>query len=792
MTSQRQNAGPGRLVGRLGVLVLVLSAGLLAAWPYLEYPGLPAGTDAELHVFRIAELGYSLQAGNPYPRWAPDFFHGYGYPIFNYYAPLTYHLGHWVSLGHPQKAVEAARFCFIFAHIVGAAGAYCLGHVFGRQGGGLLSALTFSLSPYVHIVNPHIRGDLPESLALAFLPWALWAWERLWQDGKARYVLASVLATSAVFLSHNLTGLTVVALVGALSVWRWVISRRAQHTGHAVVTGFLFVLLTAFFWLPFLAERGHVRLDVAGDGHYDFRNHFLLLQELLAPSELIDWRSATMNVPMSAGPVTVLLALCGTVWCLARRGFRTLGLYIASAALAGWLTLRGSLPLWELIAPMAYFQFPWRFLGPLAALLIPPVASLGSIGLDGAGASHAGGIEPGRVQTLLRSCVVPLAFVLVLLAALPHFYVTPWESELESVTPLTMIETELRGRWRGTTSTNDFVPTTVDMIPGPTVSVIESYRQQETVDRVNRYTLPDGASVTTVASDPWITHLTVTTPKPFLLRLYLFYFPGWRAYVDGIETPIEIADPEGFVTLQVPEGSHEVEVRFGTTPARSWGWVLSALGLAMLIGVLVTLHNQQEETQEDRSAEIHGTDGVRRRPISRVSISIGAIMLAFVLLKVTLLNPLGWFRIISPIGEALIAGYSQKANLAGEALLLGYDLSSTRAASGDVVEVTVYWMAQRPMTRTYQSFVHLVYPEGEIWSQSDHLNPGGFPTNLWPTDRYISDEHRLIIPDGVRPGPYLLVTGLYTLEDNRRLPIISAECGGRADSVILCQPVLVR
>ena len=167
-------------------------------------------------------------------------------------------------------------------------------------------------------------------------------------------------------------------------------------------------------------------------------------------------------------------------------------------------------------------------------------------------------------------------------------------------------------------------------------------------------------------------------------------------------------------------------------------------------------------------------------------------MLAFVLLNVTLLGPLGWFRIISPIGEALIAGYSQKANLAGEALLLGYDLSSTRAASGDVVEVTVYWMAQRPMTRTYQSFVHLVYPEGEIWSQSDHLNPGGFPTNLWPTDRYISDEHRLIIPDGVRPGPYLLVTGLYTLEDNRRLPIISAECGGRADSVILCQPILVR
>ena len=25
-----------------------------------------------------------------YPRWAPDYFLGYGYPVFNYYSPLTY------------------------------------------------------------------------------------------------------------------------------------------------------------------------------------------------------------------------------------------------------------------------------------------------------------------------------------------------------------------------------------------------------------------------------------------------------------------------------------------------------------------------------------------------------------------------------------------------------------------------------------------------------------------------------------------------------------------------------
>ena len=48
--------------------------------------------------FRLAELSYLLRGGEFYPRWAPNFYHGYGYPIFNYYAPLTYYLGSLIEL----------------------------------------------------------------------------------------------------------------------------------------------------------------------------------------------------------------------------------------------------------------------------------------------------------------------------------------------------------------------------------------------------------------------------------------------------------------------------------------------------------------------------------------------------------------------------------------------------------------------------------------------------------------------------------------------------------------------
>ncbi|MCD6287089.1 MAG: hypothetical protein J7M39_14370, partial [Anaerolineae bacterium] len=64
-------------------------------------------------------------------------------------------------------------------------------------------------------------------------------------------------------------------------------------------------LLTSFFWLPFLAERQYVRLDVAGDGHYDFRNHFVLPQDLFALVMPLDGRASAPDVRMTAGLVPV-------------------------------------------------------------------------------------------------------------------------------------------------------------------------------------------------------------------------------------------------------------------------------------------------------------------------------------------------------------------------------------------------------------------------------------------------------------------------------------------------------
>ncbi|MFO7631176.1 MAG: hypothetical protein R6W76_01485, partial [Caldilinea sp.] len=43
-----------------------------------------------MHLIRLHLLDEQVRAGNLFPRWLPNLMTGYGYPTFNFYAPLIY------------------------------------------------------------------------------------------------------------------------------------------------------------------------------------------------------------------------------------------------------------------------------------------------------------------------------------------------------------------------------------------------------------------------------------------------------------------------------------------------------------------------------------------------------------------------------------------------------------------------------------------------------------------------------------------------------------------------------
>jgi len=718
-----------------------------------------------LHVFRAAEVSASWRAGVLYPRWAPDFYYGYGYPIFNYYAPLTYHLASLFSLLPGLSVVGGVKAVFVLGLLLGGLGTYLLVRDLVGAEAGVAAAAAFTFAPYVLFVDPYARGDLAEHFALGLLPGGLFLMRRLVGRGGRAALCGTVVAVAALLLSHNLLGPVGVGLLVVAYTWQVAVERRREGLGWGVLALLLGVALSAFFWLPLALELDQVQLTVVGAGHFDFRNHFVSLSELLAPSRLVDLGAVAPRYRLNLGLGQWLLAGVGAFALVRRRTAQrpALLLFLVVSVATVFMVTSCSRFVWEALPPLTYLQFPWRLLGP-AALAVAVLVGAGTTLLP---------------ATRWRGPALGAGVGLILILALPLTFLHPWASDFGDTSPAGIISFELEGKVLGTTSTGDFLPRTVETVLHPERSLIDSYRGPGLVDKVNRTTLPAGTTVEVLEHGPTHDRFALDGQQEFVFRLYTLLFPGWHAYVDGQEVPIELGSPEGFITFWVPAGRHEVLVRFEDTPPRAAGWWISAVGA---VGLAVALVLQRQP-----SAEVP----LPRLP-TRPALWISGVLLLCVAARVFVLEPWpGLVRYESPPGQAEAAQYQQEATLGGQVQFLGYDLPRGTVRSGDQLDVVLYWRALRPLTNNYQSFVHMTYPSSISWGQSDALNPGGLPTECWPVDRYVWDVHRVQVRPGTPPGEYRLEVGLYTLADGRRLGVTGPDGSVQGETVVLDVPVRV-
>ncbi|HEV3399664.1 MAG TPA: 6-pyruvoyl-tetrahydropterin synthase-related protein, partial [Actinomycetes bacterium] len=282
---------PGALLVVLGLVVAMV------CWPWLRRDVYWNDiADAPNHLVRLFAVEAAFSRGEQYPRWLSDLYLGYGYPLLNFYAPGTYYLG--AGLHRLGMTFYASfQWLGVLAVALGAAGVYVLARSLAggaRHGAGgaparaaaLLAALVFVLSPYPFLTNLYVRAAVPEAMALALLPWLLWAgWRAWWRRGAPVALLAALVA--ALVLTHNISAMVGVGLLGlwlCLLAAAVAIGRRwspggvpdpqpegdwgpaTRRTAGAVLLG---LGLSAFFWLPALAESRHVQLNLAQGGLYD-------------------------------------------------------------------------------------------------------------------------------------------------------------------------------------------------------------------------------------------------------------------------------------------------------------------------------------------------------------------------------------------------------------------------------------------------------------------------------------------------------------------------------------------
>ncbi len=254
-------------------------------------PLLPHGffvsDDGLFHVYRIAALADAWEHGVLYPRLFPQFGFGYGQAVLNFYAPLSYVPGALLAVLGMSPAA-AAEWTIALGFVLAALAAYGMGKYLWGKTGGVLAAIVYTYFPY-HLADAYLRGALPEHLAFIFLPLIVWSTVEAFREAHpVPAYLWGGLAWAGLVYTHNLTALLmapawvalVLTLAAATGNWR-----RFWGAAAGVV---LAVGLSAWVWLPFLAESRYVGIGLGpSDGYV---RHLAPLGQLIQTLPLYRYR----------------------------------------------------------------------------------------------------------------------------------------------------------------------------------------------------------------------------------------------------------------------------------------------------------------------------------------------------------------------------------------------------------------------------------------------------------------------------------------------------------------------
>ena len=514
-------------------------------------PYFPRGTDLYVHVLWPWQVMRCLHEGS-LPIWLPDLNAAFGSPGIGLYSPLGPSvcgvLG--LILGTGGRGVRAALALAALATTLVAPGR--------DRWSRLTKASVVLLSP---AILTEFFGRFPVSQLLGVpLAWLLleraaerrWRWDR---DG----VLFALL-----WLVHAPTSM-MVAMISVLAVF----ALRTDTPGHRPAymrgqllgawqlgaAGLVAAALSAWHWWPLLSSAPNfpLRSALTGGEHHPLRN----LIGVSGP------HLPEINIAMGWAALGLLIALgVSGAWKTNRGRLAVVAIVLASLV---------SAPLWRYFVPLAWLQFPWRWMLPATLLATTAV-------FDEA---------PKRGRLLFG---VSLAAILIPLAGLPTLRLVPDPALTVATDPLMAGE-----RVMDSFSGNPLLVDVIEHRPlwwkdlGETM-VLFGLRQTVLV--------PEGGAARVGGWRPLEREIEVESPQPAILALRLLADPHWMINVNQRPAP---PDRWGAaLAVSLPPGKSHVEVWWAMDPRAIAGVIVAAI-LLILIALRQTRIRATSEPSEDRS-----------------------------------------------------------------------------------------------------------------------------------------------------------------------------------------------
>lgn len=471
-------------------------------------------------------------------------------------------------------------------------------------------------------------------------------WQQWVQEVSASYrqILLLAFSYAGLMLTHNLIALPFSLMLPVyylLTLPKIARDKWFVYTSQLVFAGLIGLGLSSFFWLPALAEKQHTIVDsILLVERYDYSLHFVYPQQLWnsiwgyggSTEGLLDGMS--FKVGKLALVLSMSVFVFGLGLTLAGMIKQTRSLPLVSfwlkhfsqqasrqAVLGSMLvlslvmSLEVSKPVWQLITPLQFLQFPWRFLtfitlfsAVLVASSVPMVAILWKYLWHLNAFTFVKSVDPLKLFILKQLApkldkLVSFYYVLGIIALL--FY-----TNLKLFTPqrfLDVDDAQLTSKdfvsWDISRTSFEFVPKGVETRIDPQLQITQLAIDYDQIPNQSVEVINGSAAIEWLEDLTHKKRLLVSTESMAQLQFNTFSFPGWVLYKDGKKVDYNDDNRLKLITTLVPAGEHELLLVFENTRVRLLSNQISLFTFGLILSYLL-IPNIMKRTKGNYKSKI--------------------------------------------------------------------------------------------------------------------------------------------------------------------------------------------
>jgi hypothetical protein len=512
-------------------LIIVISLFLLKAF---FKPGFYSSHDGHHQLIRMAVFDQGLKDGQFPVRWAGSAYHKYGYPLFIFTYRTPFIIGEFFRgiIGLSYMWTIKSVFLLTYAGS-GITMFLFLNHLADKKWKAFIGTLFYQIAPY-RFSNIFVRGALGEATIFMFLPLIFLSIHRLEKKQAVNIVLGAV-ALALALMSHAMVFYLFLPFILLYYLYFFIrAEKKLLYVKKVFLQGLLSLGVSAYYWLPALiAKQNIVFNEFIKKIHL---KHFPTLKQIIYSPwgfgfSMPGVEGDMMSFQLGIGQWAVLgFATFFFLYQLLKKQSKRTELGILSlflTALAIFMSLKFSIPVWKILVKGLAVDFPWRYLS--AAVFFSSIAA--TVFLSG----------------LKDNAALMAAILLVPLLVYSN------RNHLGINKTLVYPDEELV---RSVDTSNSYAEYAPKQIRNEEVGEADPFFQDKSGDAEYELVKKD--------SDEAVIKAAVASEKASVL-LKTTYFPGWKVTVNGEKSAAE--EEKGRIKLTLPKGEHQVRVHFkGSKP----------------------------------------------------------------------------------------------------------------------------------------------------------------------------------------------------------------------------------